>query len=159
MFRKVVKLVNERNRRYGNPGGSAPVGSRIRPRYRKDCRETPPKLVKVGETDQYSFIQSFKDSCDIARIVERAMAGDSSVLQRVQGVYTDVTAMPETMTELMNLGIIAADAWDNLNPDIKAKFDSEEDFKNALLNSDLARFAPAEPAASAPAPAEGEVTV
>lgn len=148
--------MNERNRRYGNPGGSAPVGSRIRSRYRKDCRENPPKLVKVGETDQYAVIQSFKDSCDIARIVERAMAGDTSVLQRVQGVYTDVTALPETMTELMNLGIIAADAWDRLNPDIKAKFESEEDFKNALVNGDLSRFAPVESSASASS--ESEVT-
>lgn len=148
--------MNERNRRYGNSGGAAPVGSRVRPRYRKDCRENPPKLVKVGETDQYAFIQSFKDSCDIARIVERAMAGDTTVLQRVQGVYTDVTALPETMTELMNLGIIAADAWDKLNPDFKAKFESEEDFKNALVNGDFSRFAPAE--SSALAPAESEVT-
>lgn len=132
--------MNERNRRYGNTRGCAPVGSRIRPRYRKDCRENPPKLVKVGETDQYAFIQSFKDSCDIARIVERAMSGDLTVLQRVQGVYTDTTALPETMTELMNLGIVAADAWDKLNPDIKSKFESEEDFKNALLNGDLSRF-------------------
>lgn len=149
--------MNERNRRYGNPGGSSPVGSRIRPRYRKDCRENPPKLVKVGETDQYAFVQSFKDSCDIARIVERAMAGDVTVLQRVQGVYTDVTALPETMTELMNLGIIAADAWDKLNPDIKANFESEEDFKNALINGDLSRFAPAEPPAPVSASSEGEV--
>lgn len=136
--------MNERNRRYGNPRGFSPVGSRVRARYRKDCRENPPKLVRVGETDQYAFIQSFKDSCDIARIAERALAGDITVLQRVQGVYTDVTALPENMTELMNLGIIAVDAWNNLNSDIKSRFENEEDFKNALINGDLSRFAPVE---------------
>lgn len=136
--------MNDRNRLYGCPGVSAPVGSRLRARYRKDCRENPPKLVKVGETDQYAVIQSYKDSCDIGRIVQRAIAGDTSVLRRVQGVYTDSTYLPQTMTELMNLGIIAADAWNNLNPDIKAKFQNEEDFKNALLNGDLSRFTSAE---------------
>lgn len=72
------------------------------------------------------------------------MAGDITVLQRVQGVYTDVTALPENMTELMNLGIIAVDAWNNLNSDIKSRFENEEDFKNALINGDLSRFAPVE---------------
>lgn len=147
--------MNDRNRRYGCPGVSSPVGSRIRARYRKDCRANPPKLVKVGETDQYAYIQSFKDSCDIARIVERAVAGDTTVLQRVQGVYSDATNLPQTMTELMNLGIIAADAWNNLNPDIKAKFQNEEDFRNALLNGDLSRFTSAE--APAETPVESEV--
>lgn len=132
--------MNERNRMYGSRRGSAPVGSRMRPRYRKDCRENPPKLVKVGETDQYGFIQSFKDSCDIGRIVERAIAGDTTVLQRVQGIYTDCTDVPSTMTELMNLGIIGKNAWDNLSEEVKAKFENEEDFRNALLNGDLSRF-------------------
>lgn len=148
--------MNDRNRRYGSPPVCAPVGSRIRARYRKDCRSNPPKLVKVGETDQYAVIQSFKDSCDIARLVERAVAGDATVLQRVQGVYTDASDLPQTMTELMNLGIIAGDAWDNLNPDLKAKFQNEEDFKNALLNGDLSRFTSAE--APAETPVESEVT-
>lgn len=133
--------MNERNRRYGSFRGSTPVGSSIRSRYRKDCRENPPKLVKVGETDQYAFIQSFKDSCDIARIVERANSGDLTVLQRVQGIYTDTTSLPETMTELMNLGIIGKDAWDRLSDEVKAKFSDEEDFKNALVSGDLSRLA------------------
>ena len=146
--------MNERNRLYGSRRGFAPVGSRMRPRYRKDCRENPPKLVKVGETDQYGFIQSFKDSCDIGRIVERAIAGDSSVLQRVQGVYTDCSDVPATMTELMNLGIIGKNAWDNLSEEVKAKFENEEDFRNALLNGDLSRFDAMESSLDATPPAE-----
>ena len=146
--------MNERCRMYRSSRGSTPVGSRMRSRYRKDCRENPPKLIKVGETDQYSFIQSFKDSCDIGRIVERAIAGDTSVLQRVQGVYTDCTDVPATMTELMNLGIIGKNAWDNLPDDVKAKFENEEDFRNALLNGDLSRLdATKNPAENTP-PAE-----
>lgn len=145
--------MNERCRRYSSSSGTAPTGSRIRSRYRKDCRENPPKLVKVGETDQYAFIQSFADSCDIARIVERAASGDLAVLQRVQGVYTDVSALPETMTELMNLGIIGKDAWDKLSPEVKEKFADEEDFKNALLAGDLSRLAQQE---DSPAPTEIE---
>lgn len=151
--------MNERYRRYRSSCGSAPVGSRIRPRYRKDCRENPPKLVKVGETDQYAFIQSFADSCDLARIVERAASGDLTVLQRVQGVYTDVSALPETMTDLMNLGIIGKDAWDRLSDEVKAKFENEEDFKNALLTGDLSRLSLQEdPPAPTPNPNEGGKT-
>ena len=146
--------MNERVRMYRSFRGSAPVGCRVRSRYRKDCRENPPKLVKVGETDQYGFIQSFKDSCDLGRIVERAMAGDTSVLQRVQGIYTDCTDVPSTMTELMNLGIIGKNAWDNLPDEVKAKFQNEEDFRNALLNGDLSRFDATESSPEAMPPVE-----
>lgn len=119
---------------------SSPVGTRLRARFRKDCRENPPKLVKIGETNQYEIIQSYKDSCDISKLVARAAAGDISVLQRVQGIYSDISNVPQTMTELMNLGVLSAAAWDLLNPDIKAKFENEEAFKDALLSGNLSAF-------------------
>lgn len=133
--------MNDRCKKYCG-SGSSPVGSRLRSRFRKDCRENPPKLVKIGETNQYEIIQSYKDSCDISKLVARAVAGDISVLQRVQGIYSDISNVPQTMTELMNLGVLSATAWDLLNPDIKAKFENEEAFKDALLSGNLSAFSP-----------------
>lgn len=138
--------MNDRVRKYASTRGSCPVGSRTRGKFVKDRSTNPPTLRKVGDTDQYGLIQSFKDECDIQRIVARYQAGDSSVLQRVQGLYYDATQLPQEQTEMMNLSALARDSWENLPEDVKAKFNHD---KEAFIN---ALFAPPsdQPAGDAP---------
>lgn len=79
-------------------------------------------LEKVGETDFYALIQSFKDSVDIKQIVERcAMSGDMSMLQKLQGTYGDYVGIPGDLRSLEHLRMTAEGAYDALSDEIKAK--------------------------------------
>ena len=76
-----------------------PAGDRKRPIYQRQCEMGKEAiLVKVGESDLQDYIQSFADECDVNRIVQRYANGDTSVLQRLQGVYTDVAGVPQDLT-------------------------------------------------------------
>lgn len=126
--------MNKRNSIYRDPGRNCPAGSSCRGRYVKDCTTNPPTLRKVGETDQQALIQSFADECDVNRIIQRFEAGDVSALSRVQGLYADVSGYPTDAISLMNLGVQATQAWDNLTIEEKAKYGSKEGFFDAVLN-------------------------
>ena len=52
-------------------------------------------LEKVGETDQYEMIQSYRDQVDLKQMIQRAMAsGDYSAFEG-QGSYGDFVGMPK----------------------------------------------------------------
>lgn len=57
------------------------------------------KLEQIGERRSYDLIQSYKQETDINYLVQRYMSGDTSILQRVQGLYTDISDAPETLIE------------------------------------------------------------
>lgn len=81
-------------------------------------------LEKVGETDQYQVIQSFRDEVDIKKIVERcAASGDMSMLQRVQGVYTDTSGLPKDLMSMENLRLHVEGLYDAQSADYKAQHD------------------------------------
>ncbi len=87
-----------------------------------------PYLEEAGTQDLQSLIQSFKDECDIQKLVQRYEAGDFTVLQRVQGIYTDVSGMPENLTEAFSSLEIARNTFDSLPDDRKSLYDSFESF-------------------------------
>ncbi len=59
-------------------------------------------LEKIGEVRAYDLIQSYKQETDINYLVQRYMAGDTSVLAKVQGLYADISDAPETLIEAQN---------------------------------------------------------
>lgn len=120
MFRTSFNRGTERY--FANPG------SRIRPKMSVVVTEHGHKVLeKVGETDQYEYIQSFKDSVDLHQIVERCVAsGDPSMLQRVQGTYGDYVGIPGDLRSLEDLRMIAENAYDALSDEIKAKIAFED---------------------------------
>lgn len=136
--------MNDRCKGYYSHAGVSPAGRRTRDKFIKDRSTNPPTLRKVGEEDQYGIIQSFKDECDIQRIVARAQAGDASVLQRVQGLYFDSTVIPSDPTEVMQSGTVLNNAWENLTPEQRAEYVTKEAFVNALLNPAPAPDTPVE---------------
>lgn len=82
-----------------NPGIiPAPAGTATEPELMLNT-EGCGKLEKVGERRSYELIQSYKQETDINYLVQRYMAGDNTVLQRVQGLYTDITDAPESLIE------------------------------------------------------------
>ena len=46
-------------------------------------------LKESGKENLYEFIQSFKDSVDLHKIMDRFNAGDTAALQKVQGMFGD----------------------------------------------------------------------
>ena len=147
--------MNARNNLYRNSHVDCPCGSPVRDRYVKDTTEYPPKLRKVGTTDQQALIQSFADECDVNRIVARYEAGDFSALSRVQGLYTDCTQYPHEPIEALNLSVKVNQMWDSLTPEDKAKFGTQEAFIDALVNS---LDNPVSPSVANPAPFESNPT-
>lgn len=100
-------------------------GSPIAPVYQSRYDEKGDIVVEeVGKENLYDYIQSFKDSCDVNYLVKRYAAGDVDVLSRVQGVYADVTKMPKTLAESVQLQIDAERGFESLPADIKQKFDN-----------------------------------
>lgn len=127
--------MHDRARLYNHNQSYCPCGSGERDRYVKDLSEIPPRLKKVGTTNQQALIQSYADECDVNRIVARYEAGDISVLGRVQGIYADVTGYPDNSIEALNLGNTVKSLWDNLSLEEQAKYGSQEAFVNALVSS------------------------
>lgn len=72
----------------------------------------------------YEEIQSHKDSVDLKKIVERYRAGDVSALQRVQGFFADITAVPKNVFEYMEMQEKINDGFNRLPADVKERFDN-----------------------------------
>lgn len=76
----------------------APTGAATEPELMLNT-EGCGTLEQVGERRSYELIQSYKQETDINYLVQRYMSGDTAVLQRVQGLYTDITDAPESLIE------------------------------------------------------------
>lgn len=80
------------------------------------------ELVESGVEDVYDMIQSHKDSTDIHQILRRFNNGDVNALNKVQGVFADVTEMPKTYAEMLNHIIAGKNAFMDLPVETRAKF-------------------------------------
>lgn len=60
-------------------------------------------LEEKGREDLYGYIQSFKDSVDIHVLLARFKNGDVEALNKVQGFYADITGMPTTFADALNV--------------------------------------------------------
>lgn len=80
------------------------------------------ELISDGFKDVYAEIQSYADSCDINRIVDRYMNGDIDILNQVQGVYGDFSSSPKTLAEVLSLGMEMEQKFNSLPPKIKEQF-------------------------------------
>lgn len=108
-------------------------------------------LVPAGKQDLQELYNSQAAGCDMHLIVSRYLAGDTSVLERVQGIYGDVSHFPRNNAELLQRVIDGERAFDSLPKDVKAAFDN--DFRKwfATAGSDEWHRAMQTPAAPAPA--------
>lgn len=109
-------------------------GERKRPIYQRQC-ETGKEaiLVQVGETDLQDYIQSFADECDVNRIVQRYANGDTSVLQRVQGVFTDVAGVPTDLTTAFETVAAARAYYESLPEAARREFGSLGKFLDSIV--------------------------
>lgn len=83
------------------------------------------ELVEDGKIDTDKEIQSYAESCDINLIINKYLAGDTSVLEKNRGMYGDFTNMPKTYAEFLQKQIDAENAFKRLPINIKEKFDND----------------------------------
>lgn len=90
-------------------------------------RETPSSpvtLVPSGKLNIREYINSFGASTDMAYILSRLKAGDSSVLFCSPGMYGDSTVFPVNPAESLELINKASAYFDNLPDDLRSKFNN-----------------------------------
>lgn len=110
------------------------AGERKRPVYQRHCEMgKAPTLVQVGESDLQDYIQSFADECDVTRIVQRYANGDTSVLQRLQGVYTDVAGVPTDLTTAFETVAAARAYYETLPEAARREFGSLGKFLDSIV--------------------------
>lgn len=116
---------------------SAP-GERDIPQYKLhvDPETGVRDLKQYGKIDGYAKIQSYKDSCDVNYIIERFANGDTTALERVQGVYGDFTHMPRTMAELSQRVLDAEQMFYQLPLEVREKFNHDPSQFFAQIGTD-----------------------
>lgn len=82
------------------------------------------KLVKDNSKPIYEMIQASREQCEIERIVKRALNGDVSVLNAIEGQYIDITGAPQSLAHAQQIIINAKNDFDKLDTETKKKFDN-----------------------------------
>ena len=101
-----------------NPG-TAGIEKTYTARYDENGRLD---VVETGSEDLYALIQSHREACDIAYIIQRYLNGETDVLEKQKGFYADITEYPKTYAELMNRVIESEAAFGQLPIEIKEKY-------------------------------------
>lgn len=92
-----------------------------------------PHLVPIGTYDLYDVIQSFRDECDLGKIFQRYANGDVMALNKRQGVYADISDMPQDIFAAANLIQRVEAIYNELDEGSRQRVGSFEDFlKNPL---------------------------
>lgn len=107
-----------------------PVGERLRARFVEVINNGQRFLEVVGYEDTYALIQEAAPACDINAIVDRYASGDLNAvaaMNKVQGVFADVTSAPATLMEAQNSIIKARRVFDSLSAAKRQQFDNSFD--------------------------------
>lgn len=115
------------------PDASAIVcgaGDKVEPLYALAYDEDGfPFLKEIGKRDVVAEINSYKDECDINRILMRYVNGDVTALGDFGGgFYGDVADSPKSLIDVYNVVDGARNIFEGLDPDIKGKYDTFDDF-------------------------------
>ena len=87
-----------------------------------------PHLVPTGTYDLYDVIQSFRDECDLGKIFQRYANGDVMALNKRQGVFADISEMPQDIFSAANLLDRVEAFYNGLDEAIRSRVGSFEDF-------------------------------
>lgn len=81
-------------------------------------------LKKDNPKPIYEMIQASREQCEIDRIVKRAMNGDTSVLNAIEGQYIDITGAPKSLAHAQQIIINAKRQFEELPAEMKKKWDN-----------------------------------
>lgn len=119
--------------------------------FEREYQPSGEKIVKIrkqivnekGEYDVieveeniYEKIQESAESVDIHNILERALRGDTTALDKVEGHYIDCSDMPTSLAQAQSLIMRVKDEFDALPIDVKAKFNHSPEQYVAEMGSD-----------------------
>ena len=105
------------------PRFSSNVGETVRREYSSRFNDDGVlELFESGTSDLSEYIQSFRDSTDINVILTRYLNGDPSALERVQGVYADVSMAPRSYAEALNFIHQGESDFNTLPVEVKERF-------------------------------------
>lgn len=93
------------------------------------------KLVKDNSKPIYEMIQASREQCEIERIVRRALNGDVSVINAVEGQYIDITGAPKSLAHAQQIIINAKNDFEKLDAETKKKFDNNVEIFIATAGS------------------------
>lgn len=79
-------------------------------------------LKPSGKINIYDEIQSHKDSVDIHVLLKRYQNGELDVFSKASGMYVDITNMPTTYAEMLNVVNSAEAQFNSLTVEQRAKF-------------------------------------
>lgn len=102
-------------------------GSPIRPVYSAKVESDGEIiLTKVGEENINDYIQSCKESTDIATIVAYYnQTGDETVLKRYIPTYGDFSNLPKSLAEFLQLRIDSENFFYALPTEVRKEFDND----------------------------------
>lgn len=110
-------------------------GSRLQDIYELDPDGSNEFDIRLSDKkkDIQDYIDSFKGMTDANQIIERFRHGDIMAIEPVSNLqFGDISDLPDNIQELKSRVDQANLLFDSLHPDIKAKFDSVEDFYKSV---------------------------
>lgn len=121
-FRTAYDHQHDRNLPF--PDYTAPSGSRYKNEYEYEIDSYGRKVLKkTGVTDQYAQIQEELEETKIENILRKAAIGDYSNF-RPDGIYADISTMPNNMIEARQAMQQLENTWRKLSSEIKAKYNN-----------------------------------
>lgn len=75
-----------------------------------------------GKEDYYSYINSFADSVDINKTIQKFVNGDINALNQRKGEFIDCTQFPTNYAEVLNVINNATNIFNSLSVEDRAKF-------------------------------------
>lgn len=92
-------------------------------------------LVSDGFTDLQEYIEAEAVGSDIKSLINRALGGDLSVF-REDGFYADVTGIPKTYADILNLVNDAKRKFEGLPVELREKFNGDFEMFFATMGSE-----------------------
>lgn len=75
-----------------------------------------------GKEDYYAYINSFADSVDINKTIQKFVNGDINALNQRKGEFIDCTQFPTNYAEVLNVINNATNIFNSLSVEDRAKF-------------------------------------
>lgn len=116
--------------RYAAPRVCCPSGSPFMDEYKTVMVNGAEEIECVGKIPLDELIQADADSCRIAGIIKRFMAGDAAALNARASSYLDLTEAPSNLMEAQERLQKAENYFNSLPVEVQTKYNF--DFKNFL---------------------------
>lgn len=96
-------------------------------------------LIEAGKEDTVALINSYADSVDLVKIIDRVSQGEFELLSKRTGMYIDTTKFPTYVCDIANQVRDNKSAFDSLPDDIRKELGTFNQFAN-WTEDDFAKF-------------------